>query len=255
MLSKIKIKFINSLQKNKIRGQNCLFIVEGSKLVIEMICSSYKIQEIIATSDWIDNNHEIIKNLTVTPTKTADLERISNLSSPPEALAIIEMPEQKNIENIPVSNLILVLQDIQNPGNLGTIIRTADWFGIQSIVCSLQTADVYNPKVIQASMGSLSRVDLYYTDLIDFLKRKTDNSNIPVYGTFLDGRNIYNEKLSSQGIIIIGNEGQGISKELQPFINQRLLIPAFPAGQSSAESLNAAIATAIICSEFRRRME
>ena len=171
-------------------------------------------------------------------------------------LAVCEIPKYElNLESLK-GKLTLVLDDIKDPGNLGTIIRIADWFGIENIVCSPETVDVFNPKVVQATMGSISRIMVHYVPLMEFLEVQSLKFKVPVYGALLEGKNIYNEKLSTEGLIVIGNESKGISEKLLPFITEKISIPTFSHYKSNggeAESLNAAIATSIICSEFRRR--
>jgi TrmH family RNA methyltransferase len=176
------------------------------------------------------------------------MQQISNLKTPSPVLAVVEIPAIETA-TIPYNELILALDDIQDPGNLGTIIRLAGWFGINHIVCSPFTADAYGPKTVQATMGSLTKINLVYTGLYSFLK--TASEKIPIYGTFLEGENIYTTKLSENGIIVMGNEGKGISREIAGLVSRKLLIPAF--AHNATESLNVAVATAITCSEFRRR--
>ena len=183
--------------------------------------------------------------------KRADMERMSQLSTPTQVLAVYEMPQVTFDENGLSSNLIIALDRVQDPGNLGTIIRIADWFGITDIVCSPETVDVYNPKVVQATMGAISRVKVHYLDLAELIKR---NPDIPVYGTFLDGRNIYETSLTPHGIVVMGNEGQGISDEIGRLIKRRLFIPSYPQERPTSESLNVGMATAITVAEFRRRI-
>ena len=181
-----------------------------------------------------------------------EIRKVSFLQHPQDVLALFELPE---IEELPVEqlrdHLTLALDDVQDPGNLGTIIRLADWFGIEHILCNQGTADAYSPKVVQATMGSIARVKLHYTNLAEYLEQLQDA--VPVYGTFLDGNNLYAEKLSPSGIIIMGNEGNGISEQVERYVTKRLLIPSYPAERPTAESLNVAIATAITCAEFRRK--
>ena len=186
------------------------------------------------------------------------MKRISALSSPSPVLAVVRKPDDIYVEDVSqVEDLIergglfLGLDTIRDPGNLGTIIRVADWFGIEHIFCSQGTVDVYNSKVIQATMGALARVKVHYCNLPDLISSLKD---VPVYGTFLDGENIYNKPLSENGLIIMGNEGNGVSKEVSQLINNKLYIPNYPTGRTTSESLNVAIATAVVCAEFRRRL-
>ena len=172
------------------------------------------------------------------------------LKTPQQVLAVFRQPEYVLNTSILRDSLCLALDDVQDPGNLGTIIRLADWFGIEHIICSSNTVDIYNPKTVQATMGGIARVKTYYTPLPDLIRSLGD---IPVYGTFLDGKNIYGQPLSRNGLIVMGNEGNGISKEVEALINQKLYIPNYPQERETSESLNVAIATAIVCAEFRRQ--
>jgi len=182
------------------------------------------------------------------------LKKISSLTTPNEVLAICAIPENKlNVSELK-NKLTLVLDDIRDPGNLGTIIRIADWFGIENIICSLETVDIYNPKVVQATMGSIARVNVFYEDLKTIFLEALTKNNFPIYGTVLNGENIFEKSLTSNGFIVIGNESNGISIELLPLINEKISIPTFSVNETnSVESLNAAIATAIVCTEFKRR--
>ena len=173
------------------------------------------------------------------------------LKTPQDVLAVFEQPHYVAQSNVIEHSLCLALDGVQDPGNLGTIIRLADWFGIEHIFCSQGTVDVYNPKTVQATMGALARVKLYYVNLPELI---ASLKQTPVYGTFLDGNNMYDEKLSEHGLIIMGNEGNGISKEVEKLVNKRLYVPNYPLYRETSESLNVAIATAIVCAEFRRRL-
>jgi len=246
-LSKNKIKLINSLTRKKYRKKEQLFICEGEKIFKTLVDSNFKIVEAFAVPDFIDKN-KIIEKFNFSEITENELKKISELSTPQKVLALVEIPTN-NLENIQFENkLSLVLDKIQDPGNLGTIIRIADWFGIENIICSSNTVDIFNPKVVQSTMGSIFSVNIFYTDLQDFLK-KHDNS--PIYGTFMDGKNIYNENLSSAGFIIMGNEANGISSEIEQFVTSKLSIPTFNKTKV-AESLNVAVSAAIVCSEFAR---
>ncbi len=259
MLAKNEIKFINSLKLKKNRDSEGLFVAEGVKIVNDLLNSGMKVKQIYSSRNFqlsIFNYH-----IDVIRIKENELKRISSLNTPNEVLAVCEIPQYALDLGLLGKKLNLILDTIQDPGNLGTIIRIADWFGIENIICSSETVEVYNPKVIQATMGSISRVKVHYTSLPVFLEnvRKT-MPQVRVYGALLDGNNLYETKLSQNGFILIGNESRGISPELVPFITDKLLIPSFAAlasdvktQGSTVESLNAAIATSIICSEFRRR--
>lgn len=246
MISKNQIKFIRSLELKKNRKRESLFVAEGPK-VIEELLKLKTPHTIIATKEWIDNNPKISNVIEVSE---RELESASLLKTPQQVLALFAIETTEQDLNIDNNKLYLALDGIQDPGNLGTIIRIADWFGIDTIYCSNETVDVYNPKVIQATMGSIARVKVIYTDLCNLISNLSDE--MPVYGTFLDGSDIYQNELTPNGIIVMGNEGKGITKELKSLITNKLLIPSFSIGDT-AESLNVAIATAITCSEFKRR--
>ena len=250
MLSKNDIKNIKSLEQKKFRDEKRLFVAEGHKLVGELL-GKFKCVLLAATEEWIKNHRNIPADRveTVSPD---ELKRASLLRSPQDVLALFAISQsQLDMSSSASNNLVLALDDIQDPGNLGTIVRIADWFGIKDIFCSRNTADIYNPKSVQATMGAIARVRLHYTDLAQEISALP--ANIPVYGTFLDGETIYEAKLSSNGVIVMGNEGNGISEDVEKHVRRRLYIPNWPAGSATSESLNVAIATAITCSEFRRR--
>lgn len=253
MLSKNKIKQIQSLNRKKYRDEAGLFLVEGNKMVEEALRSDYVIETIACTSGFLQTHPEIharVQELIETDHET--IQKASLLQHPQDSLALVRIPGQsENAVNLE-SELILALDFIQDPGNLGTILRIADWFGIQQVICSENTVDVFNPKVVQASMGAIFRVKTHYVRLDDFLNDAKVNQ-IPVYGTFLEGGNIYSEQLSRNGILILGNEGSGISETVSRFVTRKLYIPSFSSEINQPESLNVAIATAICCSEFRRR--
>lgn len=246
-LSKNKIRYIQSLKDKKHRSTHNTFVAEGEKLVFDLL-QSCKCQLITGQSHIVDRiNKESVEEII---TATSDeLKRASHLKTAPPVIGIFY---KKTIseEDIDFSKgLHIILDGVQDPGNLGTIVRIADWFGIENIVCSTQTADIYNPKTVQSTMGAIARINTIYTDLEMFLKR---NNKLPVYGTYLEGENIYNEKLPDGAFIVMGSEGKGISDGLTNMISNKLLIPSFPTNQPTSESLNVAVATAIICSEFRR---
>jgi TrmH family RNA methyltransferase len=254
MLSKNQIKFITSLKQKKFREEHQLFIAEGIKMVSELINSDIEVKQVYATSDFLRNN-KIENNIERFEIKANELERLSALFTPNEVLAVCQIPAYELISENLKDKLTLVLDNIQDPGNLGTIIRIADWFGIENIICSITTADIYNPKVVQATMGSIARIKVHYTDLVILFQELTNNEQQSIYGALLEGENIYSKKLSENAFIIIGNESQGISEKLLPFITDKISIPSFSHFKSmkgEAESLNAAVATSIICSEFRR---
>lgn len=248
MLSKNQIKRIQSLARKKGRRDEGCFIAEGSKLV-EDTCNAFDCDLLLATRRWLDA-HPHRTSHPVQEVTEQEMTKVSQLTTPTDVMAIYRIPCYRLDVEALRSELVLALDTVQDPGNLGTIVRLADWFGIRHIVCSPETADLYNPKVVQATMGALARVRLYYTPLVEFLQSM---ERATVYGTFLDGTDIYRSPLSPHGVIVMGNEGNGISPELEPYIGSRLYIPNYPAGQLTSESLNVAVAAAITCAEFRRR--
>ncbi len=236
-----------SLSTSKGRREHSLFMVQGTKCVMDTIYF-FEVFTVLATHKWIEVHKDIVNRHDVTIVRTPDLERISTLSAPPEVIAIYKIPER----DYPVlkNGLSLALDGVQDPGNLGTIIRVADWMGVTDIIASPDTVDVWNPKVVQASMGAISRVKVYYTPLPAFLVKFP----LPVYGTFLDGENIYSSQLTADGVIVMGNEGKGISEDVARTVSRRLFIPSYPPDRPTSESLNVAVATSITLSEFRRRL-
>ena len=249
MLSKNQIKFIQSLARKKGRVESGCFMAEGNKL-IEDTLHAFECRMLVATREWWAQHPDVHPDVKVEVSHD-EMARVSQLTTPQDVLAVYVMPRHKLDVATLGNQLLLVLDTVQDPGNLGTIIRIADWMGIRNIVCSHETADVYNPKVVQATMGALARVALHYTQLETFMEQVADS--MPIYGTFLDGENIYQKPLSSHGLIVMGNEGNGISHALEHYISHRLYIPNFPPGAATSESLNVAVATAITCAEFRRR--
>ena len=250
MLSKNDIKNIKSLEHKKFRDEKGLFIAEGHKLVGELL-GVFRCVLLAATDEWIENHGRIPAERVETVTSD-ELKRASLLRSPQDVLAVFSIPDDREtMKYVATGNLVLALDDVQDPGNMGTIVRIADWFGIKDIFCSRGTADIFNPKAVQATMGALARVRIHYADLVKEISSLP--ASVPIYGTFLDGQTIYDTKLSGNGVIIMGNEGNGISPEVGKTVNRRLYIPNWPAGAVTSESLNVAIATAIVCSEFRRR--
>lgn len=240
MVSKNQIKLITSLQQKKYRNIEKLFIAEGTKVIQELLQSNFELQHLYTTKQ--DFNEIYIAKKTII--SEGDLKKISALSSINTCLGVFRIPEYKPIQE---EGLLVALDDVRDPGNLGTILRLCDWFGITDVVCSQSTVDIFNPKVIQATMGSISRVNVNYVDLNSFL----ENTSLPIFGTFMDGKNIYNQKLPKEGIIVMGNEANGISSTIEKIISERLSIPRF-GGLQQTESLNVATATAIVLSEFKR---
>lgn len=249
MLSKSKQKIIRSLEKKKYRIEHQAFVAEGHKLVDDLL-PHFHCKWIIATSEWISQHPKINAEEIIT-VELKELTKCSFQKTPQQVLAVFNLPQWKIDSCVLKTQLCLALDGIQDPGNLGTIIRLADWFGIEHIFCSLETTDVFNPKAIQATMGAIGHVEVHYTPLGPLLQAQKE---YPIYGTFLDGENIYTKTLSKNGLIIMGNEGKGISKEIENHVNQKLFIPNFPIERETSESLNVAMATAIVCSEFRRNI-
>ncbi len=250
MLSKAKIKYIRSLELKKNRKEDNVFIAEGPKIV-EDLMKNFRCHLLVALPTWLEK-HPQAKADEIFEANYEELSKASLLKSPQEVIGIFEQPDYTTDYSLPEKELCLALDDIQDPGNLGTIIRIADWFGIEHIYCSLHTADVYNPKTVQATMGALARVQLHYVPLADFISQLPEGT--PIYGTFLDGENMYAQPLSANGLVVMGNEGNGVGKETEQQINRKLYIPNFPANRETSESLNVAVATAIVCAEFRRRI-
>ena len=240
MVTKNQIKLIKGLHQKKTRELENLFIAEGEKTINELIHSNFELVYLFTTETLFPT----ISKSKVIAISTPELQKISALASANNCLAVFKIPFPKAVIE---KGLILALDNIRDPGNLGTIIRLCDWFGIDQIICSTESVDVYNPKVIQATMGSISRVQINYLDLHDFLKQ----TKLPVFGTFMDGVNIYSTNLPKDGIIVMGNEANGISEAIENVISVRLAIPRFGNLQQT-ESLNVATATAIILSEFKR---
>ena len=238
MLSKSQIKLITRLKQKKYRQQYGFFVVEGVKTIRELLQSNLELQKLYATASFnIDAKDEVIIS-------DSDLKRISFLTTPNKALAIFKIPESKPIDN---SGLIVALDSIRDPGNLGTIIRLCDWFGVKELICSKETVDCFNPKVIQATMGSITRVNVSYMNLVPFLR----GIETPVFGAFMEGENVYHKTLPKTGVLVMGNEANGVSKEVEAVITEKMSIPRFGDLQAT-ESLNVATATAILLSEFSR---
>jgi len=251
MLSKNQIKYLHSLSLGKFRELNRVFIAEGVKLIEDLLASHYNIHIIYATPAWIETHQRLIasQEFVIEEVTEEELRKVSNLVTPNEVLAVVGYPDTDIPSPDNLGQIILLLDRIQDPGNLGTIIRTADWFGISNIFCSADTVDVFNYKVVQATMGSICRVNIHYVDLKEFLTGLPENWQ--KYGTISDGDNIYETKLEFPAAVLIGNESKGISEEYFPMLTHRVGIPSRSIG---AESLNASVAAGIICSEFCRRI-
>lgn len=251
MLSKAKIKLINSLALAKYRRQHGLFVVEGTSSVLDFLHSEIQPESMYATAGWVENHRDEIQNFAFTEVGANELKKISFLKTPPEVIAVFRLPDRGEFNLKNHHGLLLMLDDLQDPGNMGTIIRTADWFGIDTLVCSPGSANPFNPKVVQASMGSLARVKIYTADLAEMLK--TRPGYMKTFGAVLDGQPLDEVPKPQTGILIIGNEAHGISKALLPLIDFPITIPRYGENErSSPESLNASVATAIICYAFRK---
>jgi TrmH family RNA methyltransferase len=254
MLSINKARFIISLQKKKIREEYKLYIIEGDKIVKEFISAGIPIKSLIAKPEFINGlPKEAMKCVSeLEPVSYEELKQISGLKTPHNALAVVCMPEAEVSLAKFLKSQCVALDCIQDPGNLGTIIRAAAWFGIKNIVCSEDSVDVYNPKVIQASMGAIIHVKVLYTDLKKFLI-VAHEKNVPVFGTLLHGESIYYQELGKKGIILLGNESKGISDDLIPYIDHKLMIPRFSEAIHGNDSLNVGMAASVVFSEFARR--
>ncbi len=249
MLSKNKIKELSSYGIKKYRDQEAVFLAEGSKLVNEFL-PVFKCKTLVATNEWIMKNNPVVAEL-ITATDD-ELKKISQLKTPQQVFAVFEQPSLTLPADLKLNDISLALDDIQDPGNMGTILRIADWFGIEAVFWSEHCVDIFNPQTVQASMGAIARVKVYRVNLSVFLQEQKKNK-VSVVGTFLNGSTIYTENLPQHAIIVMGNEGNGISAAVEETITNRLFIPNFPEGKPTSESLNVAVATAIVCSEFRRR--
>lgn len=246
-MTKAEIQYVRSLADKRTRDSESLFVAEGEKLVGEIRSSHLVVRKIYASTDrlaWPEAELVTAK----------EMERISMLKTPSTVLAVVEKPRRTLDRASLRSRLTLALDSVQNPGNLGTIIRLADWWGISDIICSEDCADCFNPKVVQATMGAILRVGVHYVADLGGLLASVSGDGVPLYGTFLDGDDIYSADLTPTGIIVMGNEGRGISPSCARHITRRLFIPPYPPTRHGSESLNVAIATAVVCSEFRRRL-
>ena len=245
MVSKSQISFLKSLQQKKHRKEHGQFLVEGLKSVTDFLSSDYLVDTIYHTPHSGSKMLKVSGNIKFQEVSDTEMEKISSLNTPQEVIALVNVPRQKELKVQHLAGkFTLVLDNVQDPGNLGTIIRTADWFGISNIICSEDTVDVYNPKVVQATMGSLSRIAVSYANLLLLLPE----IKLPVFGAMLNGENIYQIDFGNEGLIVLGNEGNGIRPEIQQLINKNITIPQL----GKAESLNVAIATAIFCNEISR---
>ena len=257
MISTSNSKLIRSLGQKKFRDQHHLYMVEGEKMVLELIGqhmgSVHKVQQVFATGEWIEHNYKALhqQQIRVNESTSSELKKLSNLVTPQPVLALVTMPTGKPDPEVLIKTTLLGFEAIRDPGNLGTIIRTADWFGINHIVCTPDSTDVFNPKVVQATMGAITRVTVHYMDL-NHLLEKPEMKDKSVYGTFLDGTSLYGIKLDRDPLILFGNESHGLSKRYNPHIDHRIAIPSFSRTGPGSESLNVASSVAVICSELRR---
>ncbi|MET6991598.1 TrmH family RNA methyltransferase [Sediminicola arcticus] len=239
MVVKSQIKFIKNLQQKKYRNEHQLFVAEGVKLVRELLESDFGVYGIYTTDLGLVKKSELVHLIS-----EVDLQKMSGLKSPNKIIGVFHYPKERDIL---ITDWVVVLDDVRDPGNLGTIIRLCDWFGIDQLVCSLNTVDCFNPKTLQATMGSLGRMNIFYTDVIHFLK----NTTLPIYGAFMNGTTVYEEQFPENGVLVMGNEANGVSAEVEALIAKKIAIPQF--GKSNTESLNVATATAILLNEIRRR--
>ena len=246
MITKNQIKYINSLLQKKFRVEHQSFVVEGAKSVLELLNADFEIESMFVTNAFFEENQAIFQKNNIEPqfVKAEELEKVGSFTTNNASLALVKTKENHELL-VNEKEFALVLDDIRDPGNLGTIIRIADWYGISKIICSNSTVDFYNPKVINSTMGSFTRISLYYTDLKDFITKQ----NVTIYGTLLDGENIHHTNFDDSGYIVIGNEANGISEEISKLITHKITIPKF----GGAESLNAGIATAVVLDNVFRR--
>ena len=256
IITRNQVKMILSLQKRKVREDNLLFVIEGDKLVREYLMAGNHVVLLAGKKEWISSEaDEVISRAEETVTVSYDeLRRISSLKTPHNVLAVARMPVRRYNDDLTAGRLTMALENVQDPGNLGTIIRIAAWFGIENIICSPDCVDYYNPKVIQASMGAFIYVKVWYRPL-DEVMSKANADDITVYGATMDGKSIYANTLGSEGIILLGNESRGISEALLRHVTERITIPGPGRALAGIESLNVSMAAAIICSEFARRRQ
>lgn len=247
MIGKNTIKWVHSLEMKKNRKREGLFVAEGPKVVGDLM-SRFRLHTVFATEEW-NGGGKLGAEVRRHTVDDDELRRLSFLQHPQQVVAVFEMNNEDEVK-VDKDRLTIMLDGVQDPGNLGTIIRIADWFGIRHVICSQETADAYNPKVVQATMGSLASVSVHYVNLESYLVSQP--KDVKIYGTLLDGQDIYETRLSAAGIIVMGNEGNGLTEAVRRLVTHRLLIPDFNPDKR-AESLNVAIATSIVCSEFRRR--
>ena len=244
-MTKAEIQLVRSLADKQARTESGLFVAEGAKLIGELRASHLHVRKIFSLEG-------VFEGPEVEQVSPKEMERLSLLKTANNSLALVEIPHYRLDAGALAGQLVLALDGVQNPGNIGTIIRLADWFGIGDIVCSENTADCFNPKVVQATMGAILRVRVHYAPLEQFLSQ-AKALGMPLYGTFLEGDNIYRSTLTPGGVIVMGNEGRGVTPAVERLVTRRLFIPPYPAGRQGSESLNVAMATGIVCAEFRRQ--
>ncbi len=259
MISKSRIKFLSSLSVKKYRESTGFFLVQGEKAVTEILQSKnnlLKPDELFATDEFLNKNQftDILHSIKTTAVSESELKKISTLSSPNKASLLIQIPVYKPDPEIISNSLSLVLEDIRDPGNLGTIIRTADWFNIKDIFCSRESTDLYNPKTVQSTMGSITRVRVHYCSLTELFIFYREKFNMEITGTMLEGEELFSVDIPEKGMIVFGNESQGISDQILPYINRKISIPSFSSIQGAPDSLNIASAAAIICWEIKRSL-
>jgi TrmH family RNA methyltransferase len=254
MISKNKARFIISLQRKKIRDEEGLYVIEGDKIVREFLAAGVPLKILVAKAEFISSlaSGMIPESCEVEEVSFDELRQMSTLKTPHNALAVVNITGKEINLQEALEELCVALEVVQDPGNLGTIIRAAGWFGIRNIICSAECVDVYNPRVIQASMGALLHVNVYYYDLQKLLTAAAEKG-VPVFGTMLEGESIYDNKLGNKGIILFGNESKGISDGLASFITEKIMIPRFSAAKPGIDSLNVGMAASVVFSEFRRR--
>jgi len=258
MISSSQAKLIRSLRQKKFRDQHRLFLVEGEKMVLEMATSrpenGFQVQEIFATPEWIESQASVIpsQKIRISETNYAEIKKVSNLVTPQAVIALVSMPPGHFSVEAILHNPVLAFESIRDPGNLGTIIRTADWFGIKHLICTPDSTDLFNPKVVQSTMGAIARVQVHYQELEPLLADK-EIQNKKIFGTYMDEKNIYQTRLEPDPLILFGNESHGLSGAFGPYIHQKISIPSFSPDGSGSESLNVASSVAVVCSELRRR--
>jgi len=257
MISAKQSKLIRSLSQKKYRDQSRLYMVEGEKMIGELLAGKgaedHKLEQLFATREWISRNDILLHQLEteVNEASSDELKKVSNLVTPQQVLALVSIPDRKHHMEPLLSSTVLAFEAIRDPGNLGTIIRTADWFGIDHIVCTPNSVDAFNPKVVQATMGAIARVNVYYLDLEQLLSESGMMEKI-VYGTFLEGENIYGMNMEKNPLILFGNESHGLSNQYDQYINRKIAIPSFSQSGKGSESLNVASSVAVVCSELKR---